>query len=98
MSTATEAISEINANGSPLDIDALFRANYPRVARIIARVVRDHSRAEEWAVEAFLRLWRHRDFRAAKVEGWLYRVAVRVGLDEVRAATAGSARKACSVS
>ncbi|HXX14875.1 MAG TPA: hypothetical protein VEJ47_08225 [Candidatus Eremiobacteraceae bacterium] len=45
MSTATEAISEINANGEPLDIDALFRANYPRVARIVARVVRDQAHA-----------------------------------------------------
>jgi hypothetical protein len=41
-----------------VDIEALFRARFDRIARVIARVVRDPARAEELAVEAFVRLWR----------------------------------------
>jgi RNA polymerase sigma factor (sigma-70 family) len=66
-----------------LDIEALFRARFDRVARVIARVVRDPARAEELAVEAFVRLWRTPRAHT-HAEAWLYRTAVRLGLDELR--------------
>ena len=40
------------------DLEAFFAAHYGRVTGIIARVVRDPSRAEELAVDVFLKLWR----------------------------------------
>ena len=52
-----------------------------------ALVVRDHTRAEELAVEVFLKLWRTRNAQADKVDAWLYRVAVRTALDELRGRT-----------
>jgi RNA polymerase sigma-70 factor (ECF subfamily) len=79
-----EALAEINAREAQFDIDALFRAHYRRVARMIARVVRDPARAEELAVEVFLKLWRNSSAQGEHVEGWLYRVALRAGLDELR--------------
>jgi RNA polymerase sigma-70 factor (ECF subfamily) len=79
-----EALAEMNAREAQFDIDALFRAHYRRVARMIARVVRDPARAEELAVEVFLRLWRNSSAQGEHVEGWLYRVALRAGLDELR--------------
>ena len=51
--TSSEAVADSNANTTYLDIEALFRAHYGRVARIIARVVRDRARSEELAVEVF---------------------------------------------
>ena len=66
------------------DIDRTFRAQYERIARVIARVVRDRARAEEIAVEVFLKLWRNPQAQHGNVEGWLCRAAVRMGLDEVR--------------
>lgn len=84
VSTTTEAISEMKVGAEPIDIEPLFRAHYDRVARVIARVVRDHARAEELAVEVFLKLWRNRTPLGEKIEPWLYRVAVRVSLDELR--------------
>jgi RNA polymerase sigma factor (sigma-70 family) len=57
-----------------LDIEALFRALFDRIARVIARVVRDPARAEELAVEAFVRLWRTPQAHTP----------VRLGLDELR--------------
>jgi len=69
---------------SPFDFESAFREYYARVARLIARIVRDPGRAEEIAVEVFYRLWRNRKAQGEKVGGWLYRTAVRAGLYEVR--------------
>jgi RNA polymerase sigma-70 factor (ECF subfamily) len=80
-------LAKMNVNAVPFNIETAFRTHYGRVARIIARVVRDHARAEELAVEVFLKLWRTRNAQADKVEAWLYRVAVRTALDELRGRT-----------
>ena len=62
------------------EIERLFAAEYARVARLIARVIRDPGRAEELAVEVFLR------FTPGRVapEGWLCVTAARMALDELR--------------
>ena len=87
VSTSSEAVADSNANLKSLNIESLFRAHYGRVSRVIARVVRDRARAEEIAVEVFLKLWRKQEGMGENVEGWLYRVAVRAGLDELRRQT-----------
>lgn len=84
MTTATEALTEMQAKEAPLEIDAVFRAHYPRVVRIIAKVVRDSARAEELAVEVFLKLWRNQKAHVDNIGAWLYRVAVRTAVDELR--------------
>ena len=87
MNTSSEAVADSSANEAHLDIEALFRAHYGRVARIIVRVVGDRARSEDLAVEVFLKLWRNHKAQSENVEGWLYRVAVRAGLDELRRQT-----------
>jgi RNA polymerase sigma-70 factor, ECF subfamily len=84
VTTTTEVISGMKAGAEPIDIEPVFRAHYDRVARVIARVVRDHARAEELAVEVFLKLWRNGKPPAEKIAPWLYRVAVRSAVDELR--------------
>jgi RNA polymerase sigma-70 factor (ECF subfamily) len=84
VSATSEAVGEIKAGGIPFDIGAIFVAHFERVARIIARVVGDPSRSEELAVEVFLKLWRTPRAQGEKAAGWLYRAAVRKGLDELR--------------
>jgi RNA polymerase sigma-70 factor (ECF subfamily) len=74
----------MKAGGEAFDFEATFRAQYERVARVIVRVVKDHARAEELAVEVFLKFWRNPSAHGEKAEGWLYRTAVRQGLDELR--------------
>ena len=71
-------------SGSPLDVEAVFTAHYPRVARVVARVIRDRGRAEELAVDVFLKWLRHPAAHGDGAAGWLYRTAVRMGLDELR--------------
>jgi DNA-directed RNA polymerase specialized sigma24 family protein len=70
----------MNAREAQFDIEALFRTHYRRVARMIARVVRDPARVDELAVEVFLKLWRNSNAPGDHAEGWLYRVALRAGL------------------
>ena len=77
----------MKANETAVDLEAVFRAQYGRIARVIARVVRDSARAEELAVEVFLKLSRHPQARGDKIEGWLYRTAIRIALDELRRQT-----------
>jgi RNA polymerase sigma-70 factor, ECF subfamily len=84
VSTTTEAIAEMKTDDAPFDMETVFRAHYGRVTRIIGRVVGDRARAEELAVEVFLRLWQKPNAQGENMEGWLYRVAVRAGLDELR--------------
>ena len=80
---AHEAQLEANSADRSLDLSLLFQSRYGRIARLIARLIRDPARAEELAVEVFLR-WSKQDQSSDKVEGWLYRTALRLSLDELR--------------
>ena len=87
VSTPGEAVGtaeHASASDVPFDLEAVFRAHYRRITGIIARVVRDPARAEELAVEVFLKLWREPKAQGDRTTGWLYRTAVRHGLDELR--------------
>ena len=68
-------------------LDAIFRAHYERIARVIGRVIHDQACAEELAVEVFLKWWRNPQAHGEHAEGWLYRTAVREALDELRRQT-----------
>ena len=68
-------------------LDAIFRAHYERIARVIGRVIHDQARAEELAVDVFLKWWRNPRAHGEHAEGWLYRTAVREALDELRRQT-----------
>jgi len=67
-----------------MDLDTLFNAHYGRIARVIGRVVRDQARAEELAVEVFVKWQRNPRAQGEQAEGWLYRTAVREAIDEWR--------------
>src|SRR5512135_2439813 len=79
-----EAVVEMNSDQGWLDIEMIFQAHYERIARVIARVLRDPSRAEELAVEVFLKWSRNPGAQGENAQAWLYRAAVRAGLDELR--------------
>jgi RNA polymerase sigma factor (sigma-70 family) len=64
------------------NLEDLFRAEYPSVARLIASITRDPGRAEELAVEVFLRLSKQPPID--NTAAWLRRVAIRLSLDELR--------------
>jgi RNA polymerase sigma-70 factor (ECF subfamily) len=88
-----EAVVEMNSDPGPLDIEKIFQDQYERVARVIARILRDPARAEELAVEVFLKWSRNPKAQGENSQGWLYRVAVRTGLDELRRQTRRARRE-----
>ena len=74
----------MNPGEARIELEAIFHAHYERLARVIAGVIRDPARAEELAVEVFLKWSRNPTAQGENAEGWLYRTAVRSGLDELR--------------
>lgn len=84
MDAGSESLANISLESAHAEFDDVFRAHYPRIARVIARIVHDPSRAEELAADVF---WKYLHGHRAHNEspaGWLYRAAVRRGLDELR--------------
>lgn len=69
------------------DFEATFLEHYPRIFGLLFRLVGDQAQAEDLASETFWKLWRTppTDQRAG-MGGWLYRVAVRLGYNALRAA------------
>jgi RNA polymerase sigma-70 factor (ECF subfamily) len=84
MDARSEIVEELKVGGAQFDFEATFRSQYGRIAGVIGRVVRDPARAEELAVEVFMKLWRTPQAQSESAYAWLYRVAVRKGLDELR--------------
>lgn len=78
------AIEAVEIQADSFDFEAFFQAHYGHIARVIARVVGDHGRAEDLAAEAFWKLWQTPQARGESAGGWLYRTAVRMGLNELR--------------
>jgi RNA polymerase sigma-70 factor (ECF subfamily) len=87
MNLESDALASMMAEEAPSEFEGIFRLHYQRVTRVITRVIGDRGRAEELAVEVFFKLWRMPRARGDRVGGWLYRTAVRKGLDELRRRT-----------
>jgi len=63
--------------------DAIFRAHYPRVVGLLARLTGDRGEAEEIAADVFCKLARRGEADGDPAP-WLYRVASNAGLDALR--------------
>jgi RNA polymerase sigma-70 factor (ECF subfamily) len=81
----SKTIAGMESPEASFDFESVFHVHYERIARVIGRVVGDAARAEELAVEVFCKLWATPRAQGEKAGGWLYRSAVRAGLDELRA-------------
>lgn len=89
MNVRSKAIATMEAPPRPFDFEAVFHAHYARVAHVIARVIRDPGRAEELAVDVLWKFWRTPAAQGEQSGGWLYRTAVRTGLNELRSRMRG---------
>jgi RNA polymerase sigma-70 factor (ECF subfamily) len=65
----------------------LFLEHYPRLVKTLLRLVGNPGQAEELAADAFYRLHQHRTRHRSEenLAGWLYRTAMNLGLDALRA-------------
>ena len=84
MSSGSHPLTEIVAPSGNPDLGQLFHLHYPRIARVIARIVNDPSRAEELAVDVFWKFMRIPKAHHTNPAGWLYRTGIRKGVDELR--------------
>src|SRR5436305_1125276 len=86
MHARTEAVevAQTPVDAARFDFEAVFHADYYRIARAIGRVIQDPARAEDLAVEAFWRLWKTPRAQGASAGAWVYRTAIRLALDELR--------------
>lgn len=66
------------------DFERLFRAEYPRVVAVAARVLADAGEAEDVAQEVFSDFHRLHDARAAWAASWLHRAAAHRSLNVIR--------------
>jgi RNA polymerase sigma-70 factor, ECF subfamily len=88
----SEITSESTANR---DFEALFLEHYPRLVKVLLRLLGSSGQAEELAADAFFRLHQHRAQNRSdeNLAGWLYRTAVNLGLDALRANSRRSRRE-----
>jgi len=84
VNASNEALVEIKSSGAQVDLEAIFEAQYGPITRAIVTVIQDPGRAEELAVEVFLKWSRNPAAHGPNAKGWLYRTAVRMALDELR--------------
>ena len=84
MDALSQAIAPTESGESWVEIEQVFRAHYERLARVIAKVLRDPARAEELAVEVCLKWSVSRKGSGENPERWLYRAAIQVSLNELR--------------
>jgi len=84
MNARSEPVAQTGVLQGQSDFGEAFHTHYPRIARVIARMVQDPGRAEELAAEVFWKFWRNSKIPTHSVSSWLYRSAVRTGLDELR--------------
>jgi RNA polymerase sigma-70 factor (ECF subfamily) len=92
MTSTSEPISDL---ASDRDFEALFFEHYPRLVRTLLRLVGKSGQAEELAADAFCRLHQHRSQHRSEenLAGWLYRTAMNLGLDALRANSRRSRRE-----
>lgn len=79
--------AELESSPAGTELEAVFHAHYDGIARLIASITRDPGRAEELAVEVFLKWTTSEVTDASRISGWLHRTAVRLALDELRRRT-----------
>lgn len=76
----------IPENGLTQDFEIILREQWSRIHGVLYRLTGDSAESEDLALEVFWRLYkRNHDSRLGNLEGWIYRVAVNLGLNALRA-------------
>jgi RNA polymerase sigma-70 factor (ECF subfamily) len=85
--TANRQARETSAvRAATASFEALFWEHWPRVYATLVRLVGDPAEAEDLAQETFWRLYQRPPAAQGSVGGWLYRVALNLGYNALRAA------------
>jgi RNA polymerase sigma-70 factor (ECF subfamily) len=87
VNASNEALAAIQMKAAGVDLEAVFESQYKQISRAIVLIIHDPGRAEELAVEVFLKWSRNRSAQGPNARGWLYKTAIRLALDELRRAS-----------
>ena len=70
------------------EFEYVFLEHYPKVVSILSRFAWDRAHAEELANDVFWKLYQQpaRMLLDGNIAGWLYKTAIRAGIDAVRSA------------
>ena len=75
-----------NQSASVFNFEELFLAKYASIVSVLFRLLGDLAYAEELANDTFLKLYRQGPLeRNGNPGGWLYRTAMNLGIDALRA-------------
>lgn len=67
------------------EFEALFEAHWQPIYQVMCRLTGCPDTAEDLTLETFMRLWKHPPRNNQNLGGWLYRVAVNLGYNALRA-------------
>lgn len=67
------------------DFEAIFLEHWTRIYNVVFHIVSDKDEAEDLALETFWQLYQKPPSNRENLDGWLYRVAVNLGLNALRA-------------
>lgn len=88
--TVTSNKVDFQAQGSiadSRDFEATFLEQWPKIYRVLFRLVGDKAEAEDLALETFWQLYQNPPSRRENLDGWLYRVALNRGFNALRSRT-----------
>ena len=83
--TVTSNNIKVGAQSAAQDFETIFVEQWSRVYGVVFRLVGDKVEAEDLALETFWQLYRNPPAKRENLNGWLYRVAVNLGLNSLRA-------------
>jgi RNA polymerase sigma factor (sigma-70 family) len=66
------------------DFEAIFIEQWSRICHVLYRLLGDWADAEDTALETFTRLHQRPPKEGSNLNGWLYRVAMNLGFNELR--------------
>ncbi|MFL7890606.1 MAG: sigma-70 family RNA polymerase sigma factor [Anaerolineales bacterium] len=75
----------IKAQSLEFEFEDLFAEHWSRVYNVIFRLVGDGDQAQDLALETFWQYYRKPPAKEDNLSGWLYRVAVNLGYNALRA-------------
>jgi RNA polymerase sigma-70 factor (ECF subfamily) len=83
--TVTSKDINIGTLSTDYDFETIFLEQWSQIFSVIFRLVGDRDEAEDLALETFWKLYREPPSKGKNLNGWLYRVAVNLGLNALRA-------------
>jgi RNA polymerase sigma factor (sigma-70 family) len=83
--TVTSKDINFRAQSATQDFETIFIEHWSRVYGVVFHLVGDRGEAEDLALETFWQLYRKPPSKRENLDGWLYRVAVNLGLNALRA-------------